>query len=157
MAGKVFFATVIPENLKQPACARVPYALHDSSGLDEVFRMHQKVQILTGLQLPEGVCDFSSWPEPTADETTAISNTLNRHNRPDIKLRLRLSACATSRQKARFLIKFIVPKPDLMRVYYPDGTPVFFCYFRLWGRWADEIMRFIVNCTHSGKIKAPRS
>jgi hypothetical protein len=107
-------------------------------------------QILTGLQLPEGVCDFSSWPEPTADETTAISNTLNRHNRPDIKLRLRLSACATSRQKARFLIKFIVPKPDLMRVYYPDGTPVFFCYFRLWGRWAGEIIRFMVNRIHSG-------
>ena len=107
-------------------------------------------QILTGLQLPEGVCDFSSWPEPTADETTAISNTLNRHSRPDIKLRLRLSACATSRQKIRFLIKFIVPKPDLMRVYYPDGTPVFFCYFRLWGRWAGETMRFILNRIHKG-------
>ena len=114
-------------------------------------------QILTGLQLPAEICDFSSWPEPTADETATISNTLNRHSRPDIKLRLRLAACATSRQKARFLFKFIVPKPDLMRVYYPDGTPLLFCYFRLWGRWAGEIMRFIVNCTHSGEIKAPRS
>ena len=100
-------------------------------------------RILTGLQLPEGVCDFSSWPEPTTDETTAISNTLNRHNRPDIKLRLRLSACATSRQKTRFLFKFIVPDSDLMRKHYPDGTPLLFCYFRLWGRWAGEIMRFI--------------
>ncbi len=105
-------------------------------------------QILTGLQLPEGVSDFSSWPKPTAAEATAMSNALNRHRRPDIKLRLRLSACATSRQKVRFIFKFIVPQPDEMRTYYSDGTPLFFCYFRLWGRWAGEIMRFVVNRIH---------
>ena len=107
-------------------------------------------QTLTDLQLPEGVSDFSSWPKPTAAETTAMSNTLNRHRRPDIKLRLRLSASATSRQKVRFLFKFIVPQLDEMQTYYSDGTPLFFCYFRLWGRWAGEIMRFIVNRIHKG-------
>ena len=107
-------------------------------------------QILTGLQLPAEICDFSSWPNPAPDETSVLSKALNLHRRPDVRVRFRLSASATMGQKIRLLFRVIVPPPDEMRASYSHRTPVFFCYFRLWGRWAGETMRFILSRTRSG-------
>lgn len=104
-------------------------------------------QIVTGLELPGRFSNFSTWPKPEEADVTAMAYALNRHRRPDIRFKLRLSACSNSQQKARFLFRFIVPHPDVIKssTYYSTDSPLSFAYFRRWRSWIVEIMRYVFN------------
>ncbi len=115
-------------------------------GRISIERALKLAQVVIGFQIPLGFGDFSSWPKPGETEITSMANAMIRY-RPFTRLKLRLSSCYSSRQKAMFIFKFLIPDPDLMRMsrHYSDGTPLFFSYFRRWGRWVGEIMRFVLG------------
>ena len=90
-----------------------------------IERALQLAQVVVSFQIPLGFGDFFSWSKPDETEITAMANAMIRYS-PFTRLKLRLSSCSSSRQKAMFIFKFLIPDPGLMRMtkHYSDGTPL---------------------------------
>jgi hypothetical protein len=112
--------------------------------LESSLRM---AQLWAGLQIPRGFDRFSAWPKPTEAETTAVINTMLRHSRPDIYLKLFSPGLGslTIPKKIRLLLRLVFPSTDCMRSRYLFShkwlLPVF--YIRRWWKWFVRIIRIV--------------
>ncbi len=100
-------------------------------------------QVWADLQLPKGFDEFSMWAEPAEAEIIAMNNTLLRHTRPSIYLKLFLSNSPTISGKILSLLKLIFPSPDRVRSRYPPShrwlLPI--SYVRRWWKWFVKSIR----------------
>jgi len=100
-------------------------------------------QVWTGLHLPKGFDDFSTWPKPVEAEISALDNAILRYSRPGVYLKLFLSDSPTVFGKALSLLKLIFPSPDRIRSRYPSShrwlLPI--SYVRRWWRWFVKSIR----------------
>jgi len=95
-------------------------------------------QIWTGLQLPKGFNDFSTWPKPKKAEIVAITNAIQRYEKPANLLKLYLSKTHSLSKKFHVLFKLLFPDPSYMRNTYPPSCewllPLSYLR-RLWRWW----------------------
>jgi hypothetical protein len=94
-------------------------------------------EMWAGLQLPDGVGRFASWPEPKAPERIAWKNATLRHERWTALLRLHVPGSTGVVRQIRSLLRLVFPHPDRIRETYPPPhdwlLPV--SYIRRWLRW----------------------
>ena len=98
-------------------------------------------QVWAGLELPEGFDDFSTWPQPTADESAVWADTM-RYHWVTILLKRSLSNPSLLLKRVPALLHLLFPHPDIVRVCYPTSRtwllPV--SYVRRWFRWIDDLV-----------------
>jgi len=94
-------------------------------------------QIWTGLQLPKAFNDFSTWPKPKKAEIVAMTNAIQRYERPAKLLKLYLSKPPSLFKKFHILFKLLFPNPNYMRNTYPSSCEWLlpFSYVRRLWRW----------------------
>ncbi len=100
-------------------------------------------QVLTGLSLPDGFSDFSSWPRPTEEELATWSHAM-RHHWVSVLLKRYLSRPSGVTEMLRSLFCLLFPNPDIVRYCYPPCRDWLLplSYVRRWHRW---FMELIVN------------
>jgi hypothetical protein len=93
-------------------------------------------QAWTGLRLPSGFDDFSTWPD-AAEERGLWTTITSRHNRLGSYILLQLRLSAKERGLMRTILALLFPDPGLMRLYYPpaEGWRLPIAYVRRWWRW----------------------
>jgi hypothetical protein len=98
-------------------------------------------QAWTGLELPEGFDDFSTWPRPTEDEAAVWEDTM-RHHWVTILLKRSLSNPSLILKRIPSLLRLLFPHPDIVRFCYPTSSnwllPL--SYVRRWLRWIDDLV-----------------
>ena len=106
--------------------------------LEQCLKM---AQVWTGLELPDGFEDFSTWPPPTEDESAVWTDTMH-HHWVTILLKRSLSNPSLIIKKVPSLLRLLFPNPDIVRVCYPTSSswllPV--SYVRRWFRWIDDLV-----------------
>ncbi len=98
-------------------------------------------QFWSGFQLPDGFDDFSSWPQPTAEEALVWSDSIKGH-----WMRVLLKKCLSSPsgllKMARSLFHLLFPPPDIMRYCYPASPrwllPI--SYVKRWTKWLVQLL-----------------
>jgi hypothetical protein len=104
-----------------------------------------------GLWIPEGYDDFTSSSPGEKAQSAELSYAKHKQG-PDIRLGGYLSSLRTSKNKTRYLINFLFPHPDYMRLTYPPSRnwllPL--SYFRRWGRWFAKFIRYVVQKSYAG-------
>ncbi len=99
-----------------------------------------------GLHIPEGYEDFTSGSRSEDAQRAELSYAKHKQGR-DIRLGGYLSSLRTSKNKIRYLIKFLFPHPDYMRLTYPPSRnwllPL--SYVRRWGRWFAKFIQYVVH------------
>ena len=98
-------------------------------------------QAWTGLKLPDGFSDFSSWPRPTEEELATWSHTMKRHW-VSILLNRYLSRPSGLKKMLRSLFGLLFPHPDIVRYCYPPSRDWLLplSYVRRWYRWFMELI-----------------
>ncbi len=98
-------------------------------------------QVWTGLELPDGFDDFSTWPRPTEDESAVWEDTM-RHHWVTILLKRSLSNPSLILKRIPSLLRLLFPHPDMVRFCYPTSSnwllPI--SYVRRWLRWIDDLV-----------------
>jgi hypothetical protein len=98
-------------------------------------------QVWTGLELPEGFDDFSTWPPPTKDEAAVWADTM-RHHWVTILLKRSVLNPSLLFRRIPSLFRLLFPPPDMVRYCYPTSSnwllPV--SYVRRWYRWIDDLV-----------------
>jgi hypothetical protein len=106
--------------------------------LEQCLKM---AQVWTGLELPEGFDDFSTWPRPTEDESAVWEDTM-RHHWVTILLKRSLSNPSLLLKRIPSLLRLLFPHPDIVRFCYPTSSnwllPL--SYMRRWLRWIDDLV-----------------
>jgi hypothetical protein len=101
--------------------------------LEQCLKM---AQVWAGLELPEGFDDFSTWPQPTKDESAVWADTM-RHHWVTILLKRSLSNPSLLLKRVPSLFRLLFPHPDMVRYCYPTSSnwllPL--SYVRRWFRW----------------------
>ena len=98
-------------------------------------------QVWTGLELPDGFDDFSTWPQATKDEAAVWADTM-RHHWVTILLKRSLANPSLLLRRVPSLFRLLLPPPDIVRYCYPTSSnwllPV--SYVRRWYRWIDDLV-----------------
>ena len=98
-------------------------------------------QVWTGLELPDGFDDFSTWPPPTKDEAAVWADTM-RHHWVTILLKRSVLNPSLLFRCIPSLFRLLFPPPDMVRYCYPTSSnwllPV--SYVRRWFRWVDDLV-----------------
>jgi hypothetical protein len=98
-------------------------------------------QVWTGLELPDGFDDFSTWPPPTKDEAAVWADTMH-HHWVTILLKRSLANPSLLLRRVPSLFRLLFPHPDMVRYCYPTSSnwllPV--SYVRRWFRWVDDLV-----------------
>jgi hypothetical protein len=106
--------------------------------LEQCLKM---AQVWAGLELPEGFDDFSTWPQPTKDESAVWADTM-RHHWVTILLKRSLSNPSLLLKRVPSLFRLLFPHPDMVRYCYPTYSnwllPI--SYVRRWFRWIDDLV-----------------
>jgi len=104
-------------------------------------------QVWTGMVLPDQFADFTRWPSSHLAETTAMADTLQRrYENPVVAAKLYFANVTDAESLLKVLIKLIFPTQEYMRHYYPNANGRhFFAYFRRWGIWAVNGMRWLLK------------
>jgi hypothetical protein len=106
--------------------------------LEQCLKM---AHVWTGLELPEGFEDFSTWPRPTEDESAVWADTMH-HHWVTILLKRSLSNPSLLLKRVPSLLRLLFPHPDIVRYCYPTSSnwllPV--SYVRRWYRWIDDLV-----------------
>ena len=93
-------------------------------------------QAWTGVRLPPGFDDFSTWPDP-AGERGLWTTITSRHSRLRSYVLLQLRLAASEHGLMRTILALLFPDPALMRLYYPpaEGWRLPIAYVRRWLKW----------------------
>jgi hypothetical protein len=106
--------------------------------LEQCLKM---AQVWAGLELPEGIDDFSTWPQPTEDERTVWVDTM-RHHWVTILLKRSLANPSLLLKRIPSLLRLLFPHPNIVRFCYPTSSnwllPI--SYVRRWFRWIDDLV-----------------
>jgi hypothetical protein len=106
--------------------------------LEQCLKM---AQVWTGLKIPDGFDDFSTWPPPTKDETAVWADTMH-HHWVTILLKRSLANPSLLLKRIPSLFRLLFPHPDMVRYCYPTSSnwllPV--SYVRRWFRWVDDLV-----------------
>jgi hypothetical protein len=98
-------------------------------------------QVWTGLELPDGFDDFSTWPPPTKDEAAVWADTM-RHHWVTILLKRSVLNPSLLLRRIPSLFRLLFPPPDMVRYCYPTSSdwllPI--SYVRRWFRWFDDLV-----------------
>jgi hypothetical protein len=98
-------------------------------------------QVWAGLELPEGFDDFSTWPQPTEDESAVWADAMH-HHWVTILLKRSLANPTLLLKRIPSLLSLLFPPPDIVRLCYPTSSnwllPV--SYVRRWFRWIDDLV-----------------
>lgn len=98
-------------------------------------------QAWTGLRLPDGFSDFSSWPRPTEEEHALWSYTMRGHW-VSVLLKRYLSRHLGLKEMLRSFFGLLFPNPDIVRYCYPPRRDWLLplSYIRRWYRWFIELI-----------------
>jgi len=96
-------------------------------------------QAWTGLRLPAGFDDFSTWPSADAERKMWTTIT-SRHIHTLPYLRLLMSNSMNLRELLRGFLPLLFPDPEIMRLSHPpaDGWHLPVAYVRRWWRWVSK-------------------
>jgi hypothetical protein len=106
--------------------------------LEQCLKM---AQAWTGLELPDGFDNFSTWPPPSEDEAAVWADTM-RHHWVTILLKRSVLNPSLLFRRIPSLFRLLFPPPDMVRYCYPTSSnwllPV--SYVRRWYRWIDDLV-----------------
>lgn len=114
----------------------------ESGARTAVEHMLNFARAWTGLELPEGFQDFSTWPAPSDQEQRSLMNALRKPGRPDVMLKMYLAHAPSSSQKVRLLLKLIFPDREYIRETFSSSHNrlLFLSYFRYWQSWVNKAL-----------------
>ena len=94
-------------------------------------------QTWTGLELPVGYDDLSTWPAPSDKEYRLWSHLMNRHTSVASKCKLFWPRCLTLLDKTKFFFNLLFPPAEFIRkVHQPLHDWLMpFSYVRRWWKW----------------------
>jgi hypothetical protein len=103
-------------------------------------------QMWYGLQIPERYIDLTKWLSPDDAEKTELAHARNEKG-PDIRLKGYFADFLSSPRKIQFLLKFLFPSPEYIRMTYPPSKKWLLplSYLRRWGSWAAKVLQCVVH------------
>ena len=101
-------------------------------------------QIWYGLQIPEQYSDLTKWLSPEDAEKTELAFLLQKEG-PDIRLKGYFRNFLSAPGKMRFLLKFLFPSPEYIRMTYPPSKKWILplSYIRRWGSWIAKVLQYV--------------
>jgi hypothetical protein len=96
-----------------------------------------------GIQLPEPYEEFANWLSPKEDERAEVKY-LSRKGGPDIRLKGYFADFLSAPGKVRFLLRFLFPTPEHIRITYPPSRKWLLplSYIRRWGSWIAKVFQY---------------
>ncbi len=102
----------------------------------------------TGLQIPEAFADFASWPLPSQEEKSMRLAMAEKSGRPDVMLRLYLTAEPGIVRRCKRLLRLIFPPVEyLRRVYGKSSQAIPLLYITHWKHWTAKAGRISNSAT----------
>lgn len=88
----------------------------------------------TGMQIPDGFGDFSSWPAPGEPEIIIFTQSKGRGTLKTLKMIIPKSASISD--KVRLIYHLVVPSREHMTTLYPEvkGKPIIYAHVLRWRR-----------------------
>jgi hypothetical protein len=117
------------------------------------FKMHIAMenaltlaQMWNGLCVPEEYRNFSKWMRSKEAEQAEIIYAMDKQG-PDIRLSGYIDSIRSAPKKIPYLLNFLFPKPDFMRVYYPPYRSWLlpWSYVRRWWHWFGKLVQYMFH------------
>jgi hypothetical protein len=97
-----------------------------------------------GIQPPEPYRELTKWLSPGEDERAELAY-LSRKEGPDIRLRGYFDNFLSAPRKTQFLLKFLFPSPEYIRMTFPPSPKWLLplSYIRRWGSWIAKVLQYV--------------
>jgi hypothetical protein len=97
----------------------------------------------TGLSLPQGFNDFSTWPQADPGERISIDKAIRKKDRPDAMLKLYLETEASLLRRLGLILRLVFPPPGYIRKVHPPRRNCLMplSYVAYWHTWTSRMVR----------------